>query len=68
MLPIDADKDCPTCRGTGYYGANGPGRSGNGEYYDCPCWNKHEHRPARYNALAGRFLTIYHPGTKRIGT
>lgn len=32
-----ADPHCEFCRGTGYYGDNGPGRKGNREFQLCEC-------------------------------
>lgn len=34
---VPADKKCLNCKGTGWYGDNGPGRRGNSELAPCEC-------------------------------
>lgn len=42
MIP---KKDCPECRGTGWYGDNGPGIAGNREYVRCDCCLREKRLP-----------------------
>jgi len=35
MTKTEANKKCEYCNDTGYYGDNGPGIVGNGEYHPC---------------------------------
>lgn len=41
---IPPKKDCDLCRGTGFYGDNGPGRKGNSEFVPCDCTAPQEGR------------------------
>lgn len=50
--------NCELCKGTGYYGDNGPGVRGNREYMNCEVCNPHSLTPEPPNILADAYKSV----------